>query len=56
MKYKLFFKNLVFKKNSKKIYFESKENFLENNIYNKGKTSEIENLFFKKFQLKNLTL
>ncbi len=52
VKYKLFFKNLVFKKNSKKIYFESKDNFLENNIYNKGKTSEAKNLFFKKIPIK----
>jgi len=51
--YKLIIKNLTFKRNNKKSYFTSGNNFLENNIFQKNKINEIKNIFYKNIPIKN---
>ena len=51
--YKLIIKNLTFKRNNKKRYFTSGNNFLENNIFQKNKINEIKNIFYKNVPIKN---
>ena len=51
--YKLIIKNLTFKKNNKKSYFTSGNNFLENNIFQKKKINEIKNISYENVPINN---
>jgi hypothetical protein len=52
IKYELIFKNIVFNKNNLKSYLKLKNNFLENNKYNKyGKKIIVDNIYYKNLKL-----